>query len=237
MAAQLEESLVSLKVMRLCRPSLLQQQPVPLPIEAVGMQSPGVAPSVGLTGWLTLPQSFGDIFLGETFSCFISLANISGLELTQIALKVEVQTQVQRETLSAPVAPPSGGSTPELDTLQPGQTLDRIIKYELKDVGVHILICSASFCDKDGDRRFRKFFKFQVPVKQFNLTLGYPGTAGQGHCRRVERGGCTVYSAHNLRAPARCLKRCRACERAFVQPHAAPTAQHVAGAYPYSAQT
>jgi len=162
MAAQQEENLVSLKVMRLCRPSLVQQQPVPLPSEAVGMPSPGAASSIALTGWLTLPQSFGDIFLGETFSCYISLANVSGGELTQIALKVEVQTQVQRETLSAQIAPPAGNSTPEVDTLQAGQTLDRIIKYELKDVGVHILICSASFCDRDGERKFRKFFKFQV---------------------------------------------------------------------------
>eukprot|EP00965_Chrysotila_dentata_P055625 1845371-Pleurochrysis_carterae.AAC.4 len=36
-----------------------------------------------ITGALMLPQSFGDIFLGETFSCYVSLTNISSAELCQ----------------------------------------------------------------------------------------------------------------------------------------------------------
>jgi hypothetical protein len=50
-----------------------------------------------------------------------------------------------------------------LRSFVPGQTLDRIIEYALKDVGVHILICSALYTDASGERKyFRKFFKFQV---------------------------------------------------------------------------
>ena len=50
-----------------------------------------------------------------------------------------------------------------LRSFVPGETLDRIIEYALKDVGVHILICSALYTDASGERKyFRKFFKFQV---------------------------------------------------------------------------
>jgi len=156
-----EENLVSLKVMRLCRPSFVQQQPVPLPREA---SSSAADAACALSGSLSLPQSFGDIFLGETFSCYISLANVSHDELTQTGLKVEVQTQVQRETLSDSGAPlADGGAAPRLDALQHGQTLDRTIQYELKDVGIHILICSATFSVRKGvQKSFRKFFKLQV---------------------------------------------------------------------------
>ena len=50
-----------------------------------------------------------------------------------------------------------------LRSFVPGQTLNRIIEYALKDVGIHILICSAVYTDASGERKyFRKFFKFQV---------------------------------------------------------------------------
>jgi len=154
---------MSIKVMRLCRPSFVQQQPLPLPSNSVGLPSVGAAPSVVLSSWLTVPPpSLGDIFLGEMFGCLISLANVSATELTQIALKVEVQTQVQRATLVDPAALKADGSGPELITLQPERTLEKVIHYKIKDVGVHFLICSVTFFDPEGERKYRKFFKFEV---------------------------------------------------------------------------
>ncbi|KOO27452.1 upf0533 protein [Chrysochromulina tobinii] len=107
---------------------------------------------------LALPQSFGDIFLGETFSCYISLCNIAPIELAQVGLKVEVQTQLARETLSD-----SSVAGSAIARFASQQTLDKIIEYDLKDIGIHILICSALYTDSQGERKyFRKFFKFQV---------------------------------------------------------------------------
>ena len=107
---------------------------------------------------LALPQSFGDIFLGETFSCYISLCNICPISLSMVGLKVEVQTQLQRETLSD-----SSAAGEAIARFASQQTLDKIIEYDLKDVGIHILICSALYTDAAGERKyFRKFFKFQV---------------------------------------------------------------------------
>ena len=74
-----------------------------------------------------------------------------------------MQTQVQRETLANTAAAGADGTPPPPEGLAAGQTLDRIIRYELRDVGIHILICSASYSDREGTRRsFRKFFKFAV---------------------------------------------------------------------------
>uniref|UniRef100_A0A7S0NNI5 Trafficking protein particle complex subunit 13 n=1 Tax=Calcidiscus leptoporus TaxID=127549 RepID=A0A7S0NNI5_9EUKA len=160
-----------MKVMRLCKPTFLNTQPVPFSGMAQSSGQAPPAPSTSgnlptlhdddcaISGMLMLPQSFGDIFLGETFSCYISLTNISPVELNQMGLKVEVQTQLQRETLSDSSIPEAGS----VRRFAPGQTLDRIIRYELKDLGIHILICSALYADSyGGGKYFRKFFKFQV---------------------------------------------------------------------------
>ena len=143
--------------MRLCKPGFHFQLPVPFKPGEQGASSISEE-DYGLSGMLTLPQSFGDIYLGETFSCYISLCNAAQIKLTNVGLKVEVQTQLTRETLS-------DSSTPEasIASFAPQQTLDRIIRYELKDVGIHILICSALYADASGEKKyFRKFFKFQV---------------------------------------------------------------------------
>ena len=42
-----------------------------------------------------------------------------------------------------------------------------LARYELKDVGIHILICSALYVDASGEKKyFRKFFKFQVQTEE-----------------------------------------------------------------------
>ena len=95
---QADANPVSLKVLRLCKPSLHFAMHVSFLHCAPVDDEP--QPGVALSGMLTLPQSFGDIYLGETFSCYISLCNVAPVELAHVGLKVEVQTQLQRETLA-----------------------------------------------------------------------------------------------------------------------------------------
>ena len=174
-----EANPVSLKVMRLAKPSFHFALPVPSvsakpPAEGTTLDE-DAQPGVALSGMLALPQSFGDIYLGETFSCYISLCNISRMELSQVGLKVEVQTQLQRETLAD-----SSVSGEAVKQFASQQTLDKIIEYDLKDVGIHILICSALYTDRAGERKyFRKFFKFQVwagPMRSLNAHA-FPGVS------------------------------------------------------------
>jgi len=142
---------VSLKVMRLCKPNFvfdLIQKPAQC----------DAGPRKALLGKVSLPHSFGDIYLGETFCCYVSLRNISETNLAHVGLKVEVQTQQQRETLSDSSSPSSA-----ISRFSSQNTLEEVVRYELKDVGIHILICSALYIDGVRERKyFRKFFKFHV---------------------------------------------------------------------------
>ncbi|GLT30352.1 hypothetical protein SLA2020_051560 [Shorea laevis] len=52
--------------------------------------------SMGLSGLLVLPQSFGAIYLGETFCSSISINNSSNFEVRDIIIKAEIQTERQR---------------------------------------------------------------------------------------------------------------------------------------------
>ena len=110
--------------MRLCKPGFFFRLPVPFQPGEQGASSL-CEEDYGLSGTLTLPQSFGDIYLGETFSCYISLCNSAPIQLSSVGLKVEVQTQLTRETLS-------DSSTPEasIASFAPQQTLDRIIRCD-----------------------------------------------------------------------------------------------------------
>jgi hypothetical protein len=48
-------------------------------------------------------------------------------------------------------------------TLNPEQTLDDVIHYEVKEIGTHILVCEVNYISPAGlPQSFRKFFKFQV---------------------------------------------------------------------------
>ena len=164
MAAQppppaLDANPVTLKVMGLFKPTFNFGLPVPFPPIAKQAADPEPEPGMALSRMLTLPTSFGDIFLGETFRCYVSLCNICPIPLSAVGLKVEVQNQQQRETLKNTTADGT------ISKFAAQQTLDQIIEYELKDVGIHILICSAVYTDSTGERKeFRRFFKFQVTL-------------------------------------------------------------------------
>ncbi|NXF19598.1 TPC13 protein, partial [Rhodinocichla rosea] len=97
---------------------------------------------------LTLPQNFGNIFLGETFSSYISVHNDSN----QVA---DLQTSSQRLNLSA--------SSAAVAELKPDCCIDDVIHHEVKEIGTHILVCAVSYTTQTGEKMyFRKFFKFQV---------------------------------------------------------------------------
>lgn len=158
--------------MRLCKPSFHFSLPVPFPPVAPAGGDP--EPGVALSPMLALPQSFGDIFLGETFSCYISLCNIAPIELAQVGLKVEVQTTLARETLSD-----SSVAGSAIARFASQQTLDKIIEYDLKDVGIHILICSALYTDSQGER---KYFR-KVRARRSHRVVGT--------CHAIDASPCT----------------------------------------------
>ncbi|KAK3827561.1 MAG: hypothetical protein J3Q66DRAFT_305974 [Benniella sp.] len=198
---QRENHLISLKVMRLSRPSLttghnlyfgsssLHAQSTPLTAEDADPSQPhGISEAVeigdfGVSELLTLPAAFGNIYLGETFTSYICANNESSHPVRDVILRAELQTSTLRFTLSDTLASQrlqagSAKSPPEKSTpasaattatgghiqlLESGKTNEMVVSHEIKELGIHILVCSIQYTTLDGQQKsFRKFYKFQV---------------------------------------------------------------------------
>ncbi|XP_072353018.1 trafficking protein particle complex subunit 13 isoform X2 [Scyliorhinus torazame] len=165
-----QEHLLALKVMRLTKPTLFTNLPVTcedrdLPGDLFSQlmkDDPSTvkgAETFMLGEMLTLPQNFGNIFLGETFSSYISVHNDSVQVVKDILVKADLQTSSQRLNLSA--------SNAAVAELKPDRCIDDVIHHEVKEIGTHILVCAVSYTTQAAEKMyFRKFFKFQ----HLNLT-------------------------------------------------------------------
>ncbi|KAI3680689.1 hypothetical protein L6452_35462 [Arctium lappa] len=112
--------------------------------------------AMGVPGLLVLPQSFGAIYLGETFCSYISINNSSNFEVRDIIIKSEIQTERQRilllDTSKAPV-----------ESIRAGGRYDFIVEHDVKELGAHTLVCTALYYDGDGERKYLpQYFKFIV---------------------------------------------------------------------------
>ncbi|CAA7267990.1 unnamed protein product [Cyclocybe aegerita] len=118
---------------------------------------------------LTLPSSFGSIQLGETFSSCLCVNNETQLEIEVAQVKVEMQTVTTKVVLHE-----MDGTGASLDG---GDTLERVVHHEIKELGQHVLACTVTYrlppntrpvpgaAEDAGDPRlqtFRKFYKFAV---------------------------------------------------------------------------
>ncbi|EYU43414.1 hypothetical protein ABFS82_08G144300 [Erythranthe guttata] len=112
--------------------------------------------SLGLPGLLVLPQSFGAIYLGETFCSYVSINNSSSFEVRDVVIKAEMQTERQRilllDTSKSPV-----------ESIRAGGRYDFIVEHDVKELGAHTLVCTALYTDGDSERKYLpQFFKFIV---------------------------------------------------------------------------
>lgn len=163
-----ENHLLALKVMRLTRPSLfstlfLTCDTKDLPYEAFQKEllndigTPTNLSMYNTGNLLMLPQSFGNIYLGEIFSCYMSVHNNSNVPVCDVSVKADLQTGTQRIVLSV------HGNENIIPRLLPDESVDDVIHHEVKEIGTHILVCSVSYVTEGGEKMyFRKFFKFQV---------------------------------------------------------------------------
>ncbi|XP_048586809.1 trafficking protein particle complex subunit 13 [Nematostella vectensis] len=161
------EHLLALKVMRLTKPSMYTS----IPVQCESQDLPGsifkdchdadIASVPGMYDFalgdlLVLPQTFGNIFLGETFASYVSVHNDSNQSVKDIVIKTDLQTSSQRLTLS-------GAANMPVAKLDPQKSYDQVIHHEVKELGTHILVCAVSYSSLAGEKMyFRKFFKFQV---------------------------------------------------------------------------
>jgi hypothetical protein len=162
--------LLTLKVLRLSRPSFALEDPSSNETQ------------LQMKDYWALSPSFGNIYLGETFTSYLCVNNDSLIAVHDVAFKAELQTGKQRFTLADTVGSGSPMGSQEnlpanIDTqnsqvsLLPRQSAEFVLHHEIKDLGIHILVCQVQYLPasmvsnntKEVQKKFfRKFFKFQV---------------------------------------------------------------------------
>ena len=154
-AAEPRAEALSFKVMRLNRPNFWTAPPSAGLSLLVGESS---GAPVGNGSTLCFPAGFGNIYLGETFQAYISACNNGTQQLTRLEVRAEIQTGTKRLPLLDAQTPNS-----LLPSFAPRQCADFVVSHELKEAGVHIMICSGSYLEPSGEeKKVRQYFKFQV---------------------------------------------------------------------------
>lgn len=165
---------------RLSRPSLAPQYPLPssptLEIApSASLAYPTSRPSsFFLSPVLNLPEAFGSAYVGETFSCTLCANNeLLPSDKTRSITGVRIQGDMQ--TPSAPTGSPLDLTGPEGiaddgKSPGPGESLQRILRFELKEEGNHVLAVTVTYTETTlkGEgmaasgkvRTFRKLYQF-----------------------------------------------------------------------------
>lgn len=149
--------------------------------------SPSPADQFPISELLVLPNSFGTLYLGETFRTYLCVRNESSTAVREPSLRVEMQVgasdphtqeggrwvQLAHVILSTPTRyspePDQDKGRPVWE-LRTAQALETSLAYDIKDLGPHVLVCTVGYkspLQQDGDvawveRSFRKFYKFSV---------------------------------------------------------------------------
>ncbi|KAJ9614268.1 hypothetical protein H2200_002404 [Cladophialophora chaetospira] len=129
--------------------------------------SPAVDQEFILSANLGLPPSFGSAHVGETFSCALCAndelqAGQTFKTITGTRILAEMQTPSQAVPLELHAA--DGFE----DETGPGSALQRIIRFDLKEEGNHVLAVNVTYTETTGDgkatsgrvRSFRKLYQF-----------------------------------------------------------------------------
>ncbi|PKY01906.1 DUF974 domain protein [Aspergillus campestris IBT 28561] len=168
---------VSLKVLRLSRPSLSFQHPLPTTNTRIHSKASLSYPSDQtddgfiLTPNVTLPPAFGSAYVGETFACTLSANNeLAEDEASRIVKSVRIVAEMQTPSQVAALDLEPADDMDTNDGLQQGQSLQKIVRFDLKEEGNHILAVSVSYTEtligSDAQaasgrvRTFRKLYQF-----------------------------------------------------------------------------
>lgn len=87
---------------------------------------------LGAGQFMLLPQSFGNIYLGETFSSYICVHNCTTYQVEGVVVKADLKSNNSHITL------PLNEKQQNPITLGPDDTFDDVIHYEVKECGTHM---------------------------------------------------------------------------------------------------
>ncbi len=158
---------------------------------------------------LTLPPAFGSAYVGETFACTICANNEvrkvnnddSSPTITDVGIGAEMQTPTT--TVSLTLDPPN---VDDEGVLSPGQTLQKIVRFDLKEPGNHVLVITVTYTetvaggadggsggggDQERVRTFRKLYQFlaqqSLAVRTKTVEMSVEGGSGDGKARASSR--------------------------------------------------
>ncbi|KAF0408187.1 DUF974-domain-containing protein [Gigaspora margarita] len=106
---------------------------------------------------LSANNTTDNIYLGATFDSYFTITNESSHYVRDVGLKVELLTSSQRLLLADNIV---NGPIP---SMEPGKVKEFIIKHEIKELGVHSIVCLYQYTTNEGEKRsFRKYYRFHV---------------------------------------------------------------------------
>jgi len=136
----------TLKVMRLQKPEM-------------DMTKAGTLSNSGclLNSALCLPDSFGVIYVGETFTAYLGALNVSKqLNVKNLTVTAQLQTPSHRWHLDSKILD-------NCNDLAPEKGIDDIVSHALEEAGQHILRVEVGYSGNGGSpKSLRKFYRFQV---------------------------------------------------------------------------
>ncbi len=159
---------------RLSRPSLAQQHPFPresntaIPHTAsLAYPSGAVDQEFILSSNLGLPPSFGSAHVGETFSCALCANNeLQPGQMLKTITGTRILAEMQTPSQAVPLELHAADGLEDEDG--PGSALQRIIRFDLKEEGNHVLAVNVTYTETTGEgkatsgkvRSFRKLYQF-----------------------------------------------------------------------------
>ncbi|KAF4582042.1 Trafficking protein particle complex subunit 13 [Ophiocordyceps camponoti-floridani] len=169
---------VSVKVLRLSRPSLVAQYPIDRPLTSASASPEPTPASLAcrtktetktapflLSPILKLPVSFGSAYVGETFSCTLCVNNDlpvdTNKKICEVRMAAEMKTPGQMTAQELELRP---GADDQVHDLDSGGTLQRVLSFDLKEEGNHVLAVTVSYYEatetSGRTRTFRKLYQF-----------------------------------------------------------------------------
>ncbi len=91
-------------------------------------------PDSSLSDFLVIPQIFGNLYIGETFTSYICLHNHSNYRVSGLSVKVELQT------LSQKIALPFKAKIDYVENFEADQKFDGIVEHDVRELGNHMYI-------------------------------------------------------------------------------------------------
>jgi trafficking protein particle complex subunit 13 len=158
----------TVRVMRLYKPPLntipCLQQMSSDELTAGNRRKPTRSADFTISPFLMLPDSFGDIYLGEFFSAYISVINgVPDLPYQNVTLSARLQTVNATHDLFDSRAV-QGIDSSRADVLNTSECLDMVVQHTLSELGTHTLRVTVYYTDSRTrePKTLRKFYRFNV---------------------------------------------------------------------------